>query len=71
MCPCFALLTDLCRASHEVFTQVVEKTMLAGADLRECHFYGTVMRRPDLSRTWLEEADFSGANHAILEDTLR
>jgi uncharacterized protein YjbI with pentapeptide repeats len=45
--------------------------MLAGADLRECHFSGAVMRRPDLSRTWLEEADFSGANPAILEDTLR
>jgi hypothetical protein len=29
------------------------------------------MRRPDLSRTWLEEANFSGANHVILEDTLR
>jgi uncharacterized protein YjbI with pentapeptide repeats len=71
MCPCFAPLTDLCRPSHEVFTQVVEETMLAGADLRECHFYGAVMRRPDLSRTWLEEANFSGANHAILEDTLR
>ena len=25
--------------------------MLAGADLRECHFYGAVMRRPDFSRT--------------------
>jgi hypothetical protein len=23
--------------------------MLAGADLRECHFYGAVMRRPDLA----------------------
>ena len=45
--------------------------MLAAADLRECHFYGAVMRRPDLSRTWLEKAEFSGANHAILEDTLR
>jgi hypothetical protein len=33
--------------------------MLAGADLRECHFYGAVMRRPDLSRTWLEDADFA------------
>jgi uncharacterized protein YjbI with pentapeptide repeats len=71
MCPCIAPLTDLCRPSHEVFTQVVEETMLAGVDLRECHFYDAVMRRPDLSRTWLEEADFSGANHAILEDTLR
>jgi Pentapeptide repeats (8 copies) len=59
MCPCFAPLTNLCRPSHEVFTQVVEDTMLAGADLRECHFYGAVMRRPDLSRTWLEEADFT------------
>jgi hypothetical protein len=29
--------------------------MLAGVDLRECHFYGAVMRRPDLSRTWLED----------------
>jgi hypothetical protein len=45
MCPCFAPLSDLCRPSHEVFTQVVEETMLAGADLRECHFYGAVMRR--------------------------
>ena len=45
--------------------------MLAGADLHECHFYGAVMWRPDLSRTWLEEAEFSGPNHAILEDTLR
>ena len=45
--------------------------MLAGADLRECHFYGAVMRRSDFSRTWLEEAELSGANHAILEDTLR
>jgi uncharacterized protein YjbI with pentapeptide repeats len=45
--------------------------MLAGADLRECNFSGAVMQRPDLSRTWLEEAEFSGANHAILENTLR
>ena len=45
--------------------------MLAGADLRECHFSGAVLQEADLSRTWLEEAEFSGANHAILEDTLR
>ena len=45
--------------------------MLAGADLRECHFSGAVVREADLSRTWLEEAVFSGADHAILEDTLR
>ena len=45
--------------------------MLAGADLRESHFSGAVLREADLSRTWLEEADFSGADHTILEDTLR
>ena len=43
--------------------------MLAGTDLRECHFSGAVLWEADLSRTWLEEADFSGADHAILEAT--
>jgi uncharacterized protein YjbI with pentapeptide repeats len=44
---------------------------LADADLREFHFSGAVLREADLSRTWLEKADFSGAEHSNLEDTLR
>jgi uncharacterized protein YjbI with pentapeptide repeats len=45
--------------------------MLAGTDLRVCHFSGAVLREANLSRTWLEEADFSGTDHAILEHALR
>jgi uncharacterized protein YjbI with pentapeptide repeats len=60
-----------CRPSYGAFTQAVVEITLADADLREFHFSGAVLREADLSRTWLEKADFSGAEHSILEDTLR
>ena len=40
--------------------------MLAGADLRECHFYGAVMRRPDLAS--LSLIDSSGNKSEVDPD---
>jgi hypothetical protein len=63
MCPYFASLTDSQAKLRGVHQAVV--AMRAGADLRECHFFGAV-----LSRTWRWHGQRSGLHnhHAILSE---